>query len=84
MKGDFFIMNEHLLKLSRIIIAVIVTALAWVFPEYRLILFGTAYLIAGYDVLLEAVEGIRELFYLLMYGVHDQFLLLKFHPNHLS
>ena len=53
-------MNEHVRKLLRIVAACFVLAAGWLVPQWRLGLSLCAYLIAGYDVLLEAIEGIRE------------------------
>ncbi|MBQ7543691.1 MAG: cadmium-translocating P-type ATPase [Synergistaceae bacterium] len=53
-------MNEHASKLLRIIAACVVLACGLLFPQWKLYLFLSAYVIAGYDVLLEALEGIRK------------------------
>ena len=53
-------MNEHVRGFLRIISACAVLCAGYIFPSCRVALFLAAYLIAGYDVLLEAVEGIRE------------------------
>ena len=53
-------MNEHVRKFLRIFSACAVLCAGYFFPSVKVWLSLAAYLIAGYDVLLEAVEGIRE------------------------
>lgn len=48
------------MKLLRVIIAGLLLAGGVFVPEWGLLFFAASYIIAGYDVLLEAVEGIRE------------------------
>ena len=60
-------MNEHVrketlrkLNLLRIFSACVVLCAGYFVPSLKVWFSLAAYLIAGYDVLLEAVEGIRE------------------------
>ena len=53
-------MNEHVRKFLRIFSACAVLCAGYLFPSIRVWLFLAAYLIAGYDVLLETLAGIRE------------------------
>ena len=53
-------MNKHVRALLRIVSACAVLCAGYCVPSLRVVLFLAAYVIAGYDVLLEAVEGIRE------------------------
>ena len=56
-------MNKRVKVLARVIIAVLMTAGASFVPVEgvaRLAVYLVPYLVAGYDVLLEALEGIRE------------------------
>ncbi len=48
------------MKLLRIIFAGLLLAGGVIVPEWGLLFYGASYLVAGYDVLLEALEGIRE------------------------
>ena len=53
-------MNEHVRKLLRIVSACAVLCAGYCVPSLRVVLFLAAYVIAGWDVLFEVVEGIRE------------------------
>ena len=47
-------------KLMRVVIVGLLLAGAWVVPQWRILFCAASYILAGYDVLLEALEGIRE------------------------
>ena len=47
-------------KLLRIVFAGLLLAGAWLVPQWRVVFFAASYILAGYDVLLEALDGIRD------------------------